>query len=475
MRLFPIHIAFLFLGFGSPVITAQDLPSRPNLIFIMADDLGWADVGYNGASFYETPHIDALCASGMKFNSAYPGASNCMPSRACIVSGMYITRTQMWTPGGEAKGNAAYMKFLVPRKADDAGDGIFPSKLSMDPSVTSIAEVLNSAGYRTARFGKWHLGPDNQGFDLSDPNGLGGPEKSYYGDHEVEETLTDAVVGFIAENATRPFFIYLNYWDVHTPITTRPEVVAKYENKLASRPWAKPWNPTYAAMIEAVDTGVGRIREAVQERGLAGKTLIVFTSDNGGHSGATWCEPLKGAKGAFYEGGIRVATSMSWPGVIEAGSVCDTPVTGVDYLPTFAQLAGANLPTRQPVDGQSILPLMLGKPALENRSIFWHYPLYLAGSQYNQVVNVYGTDMPYWRATPCSVIRQGDWKLMQFFEDDSLKLFNLKKDLGEKNNLIHSEPERAAMLLKELRAWQKRTEAVIPTVLNPDFNPGRGE
>ncbi len=368
----------------------------PNLIFIMADDLGWADVGYNGASFYETPHIDALCASGMKFNSAYPGASNCMPSRACIVSGMYTPRTQMWTPGGKAKGEAAYMKFLVPRREDDSGDGIFPSKTSMDPSVTSIAEVLKSAGYMTARFGKWHLGPDTQGFDLSDPNGLGGPEVNYYN-----------------------------------------------------------------------DIGVGRIREAVQAQGLAGKTLIVFTSDNGGFSGATWNEPLKGAKGAFFEGGIRVATCMSWPGVIKAGSVCETPITGVDYLPTFAQLAGANLPTHQPVDGQSLVPLILGKSALENRSIFWHYPLYLEGAQYNTVVNVYDTDIPYWRATPCSVIRQGDWKLMQFFEDDSVKLFNLKEDLGEIRDLAHSQPEKAAMLLEELRAWQKRTGAVIPSVLNP--------
>ena len=451
-----------------------DFSRSPNLIFIMADDLGWADVGYNGASFYETPHIDALSASGMKFNSAYPGASNCMPSRSCIVSGMYITRTQMWTPGGEAKGEAAYMKFLVPRREDDAGDGIFPSKTTMDPSVTSIAEVLKPAGYRTARFGKWHLGPDNQGFDLSDPNGLGGTEKNYYNDIDVEETLTDGVVRFIAENAERPFFIYLNYWDVHTPITARPEVIAKYEKKLAGGSWAKPWNPTYAAMIEAVDTGVGRIREAVQAQGLAGNTLIVFTSDNGGFSGATWNEPLKGAKGAFFEGGIRAPTCMSWTGVIEAGSVCDTPITGVDYLPTFAQLAGATLPTNQPVDGQSIVPLMLGKSALENRSIFWHYPLYLVGTQYNTVVNVYGTDIPYWRATPCSVIRQGDWKLMQFFEDESVQLFNLKEDLGENRDLAGSEPEITARLLEELRAWQKDTGAVIPSVLNPQFNPGTG-
>ena len=368
------------------MILAQDLPDKPNIIFIMADDLGWADVGYNGATFYETPHIDALRASGMKFNSAYPGASNCMPSRSCIVSGMYITRTQMWTPGSRAKGNPAYMKFLVPRQGDGKGDKVFPSKLSMEPSVTSIAEVMKSAGYKTARFGKWHLGPDTQGFDHSDPNGLGGPEKNYYNDINVEETLTNRAVGFIEENKGRPFFIYLNYWDVHTPIKARPKVIAKYDKKLASRPWNKPWNTTYAAMIEAVDTGVGRIREAIQLSGLAGKTLIVFTADNGGHSGATWCEPLKGGKGAFYEGGIRVATCMSWPGVIEARSVCERPITGVDYMPTFAELGGTNLPTNQPVDGKSIVPLIQGKSALKNRSIFWHYPLYLQGAQYNKVI-----------------------------------------------------------------------------------------
>ena len=474
MRSFLIPFAFVFIAFASPGLTAQDLPEKPNLIFIMADDLGWSDVGYNGATFYETPHIDALRASGMKFDSAYPGASNCMPSRSCIVSGMYITRTQMWTPGTKGKGKSAYMKFLVPRNQDDKGNGIFPSKDAMDPSVTSIAEVLNSVGYRTARFGKWHLGPDTQGFDVSDPNGLGGPEKSYYNDNDVEENLTDAVVSFIADNSDRPFFIYLNYWDVHTPIRTRPEVTAKYEKKLASRSWSKPWNATYAAMIEAVDTGVGRVREAVQAQGLAERTLIVFTSDNGGHSGATWCEPLKGAKGAFYEGGIRVATSMSWPGVIEAGSVCETPITGVDYMPTFAQLAGAKLPTHQPVDGKSFLPLLLGQSALEDRSMFWHYPLYLSGAQYNQVVNVYGTDKPYWRATPCSVIRRGDWKLIQFFEDDSIELYNLREDLGEKMDLSASKPEKASAMLRELQAWQKTTGAVIPTVLNPDYNPGSG-
>lgn len=455
------------------LIFRKPKPKKPNIIFIMADDLGWADVGYNGAAFYETPNIDALRASGMEFSSAYPGASNCMPSRSCIISGMYVTRTQMWTPGTKAKGNPAYMKFLVPRNSDNKGDAVFPSKGELDPSVISVAEVLNSAGYTTARFGKWHLGPDTQGFHISDPNGLGGPEKSYYNDINVEETLTDAAVKFISENRKNPFFLYLTYWDVHTPIVARPDVISKYDRKFKSGRWDKPWNTTYAAMIEAVDTGVGRIRDAIQDQGLLENTLVVFTSDNGGHSGATWCEPLRGAKGAFFEGGIRVATCMSWPGVIEPGSVSDTPITGVDYLPTFAELGGAALPgNHQPVDGQSIVDLLEGKLSLENRSIFWHYPLYLSGAQYNQVVNVHGTNIPYWRASPCSVIRQGDWKLIQFFENDAIHLYNLKSDIGELENLAESNPQKAKELLTALGAWQKNTNAVIPTDLNPDFNPG---
>ncbi len=448
------------------------IPEKPNIVFIMADDLGWVDVGYNGAAFYETPNIDALRASGVEFTSAYPGASNCMPSRSCIVSGMYVPRTQMWTPGAEAKGDINYMKFLVPRKGDKKGHGQFPSKLSMEPSVTSIAEVLNTAGYKTAHFGKWHLGPDTQGFDSSDPNGLGGPVKNYYGDVNVSESLSDGTIKFINENKENPFFIYLCYWDVHTPIRARSEVVSRYDSKLAAANWNRHWNTTYAAMIEAVDLGVGRIWETIQAAGIEKETLIVFTSDNGGHSGATWCEPLKGAKGSFYEGGIRVATTMSWPGVIEANSICHTPITGVDYLPSFAELAGASLPTNQPVDGRSIVPLLRGKQALENRSIFWHYPLYLSGAQYNKVINVHDSDIPYWRATPCSVIRKGDWKLMQFFEDDSLQLYNVTQDLGEAENLAETHPEIAENLLKELQEWQLDTSAVIPSELNPDFNPG---
>ena len=445
---------------------------RPNIVFIMADDLGWADVGYNGAKFYETPNIDALSKSGMRFDSGYPGASNCMPSRACIMSGTYTPRTQMWTPGGMAKGEKKWMKLRVPTRGDNQREGIFPSKLSLQPKVASIAEVLKTRGYKTAHFGKWHLGMDGQGFDVNDTNGKGaGLDRKFYGNVDVAEDLTDAAVKFIASNKDNPFFIYLCHWDVHTPIRARKEVVAKYRKKLETGQWDREWNPTYAAMIEAADVSVGRVREALQGQGVAENTLFVFTSDNGGHSGATWCEPLKGAKGAFYEGGIRVPLIMSWPGTIEAGSVCKTPVTGVDYLPTFADLAGAELPAYQPVDGESVVPLMKGKNALTDRPIFWHYPLYLAGGTYNQVVPVAGTDRRYWRATPCSVIRKGDWKLIEFFESGKAELYNLREDIGERTDLASSEVKRATAMLAQLKAWQTKTKAVIPTQLNPDFDP----
>jgi arylsulfatase A-like enzyme len=445
---------------------------RPNIIFIMADDLGWADVGYNGAKFYETPNIDRLRAAGMEFSSAYPGAANCMPSRSCIMSGMYTPHTQMWTPGSKAKGTMQYMKFLVPRRDDKKGDTEISSKAALDPSVISVAEVLNTAGYRTARFGKWHLGPDTQGFHVSDAGGNGrGVGKKYYGNIDVAERLTDSAIEFIGENRKKPFFIYLCHWDVHTPIRARKEVVAKYQRKLDEGKWDREWNPTYAAMIEAVDVSVGRIRKAVAASGNAENTLIVFTSDNGGHSGATWCEPLKGAKGAFFEGGIRVPTCMTWPAVIKPGSTCDIPITGVDLMPSVAELAGAKLPTKQPVDGRSWAPLLSGRKALADRPVFWHYPLYLAGGTYNQVVPIHGTERNYWRATPCSVIRKGDWKLIQFFEDDSIQLYNLKSDLGEETDLSSAEPKRAQALLKELKAWQKKTKAAIPSRLNPEFDP----
>lgn len=446
--------------------------SKPNIVFVIADDLGWSDVGFNGASFYETPQLDALSQQGMVFSNAYPGASNCMPSRAILVTGTYITRTQMWTPGSRAKGKIENMKFLVPRRGDSKGDGAIPSAEVLNPSFTTIPEILKKSGYRSAHFGKWHLGPNGRGFDINDTNGLGADlSKKYYNDKTATRTLTDAAIEFVeTESKTEtPFFLYLAYWDVHTPLVAEASLVKKYKRKLSGRTWEYEWNPTYAAMIETVDTNVGRLYKSIQSQGLADNTLFIFTSDNGGNAGSTPNAPLRGAKGAFYEGGIRVPMFAVWPGEIKANSICDTPVTGVDYLPTFADLAKSSLPSSQPVDGRSIVPLIRGNSALENRSIFWHYPLYLQGNGYNLVVPIHGTNRMYWRATPCSVIRKGDWKLIQYFESGKIELFNLGNDLEEKRELSKSHPEIADDLLKELNQWQQRSNAIIPTILNPDF------
>ncbi|MFC7335952.1 sulfatase [Haloferula chungangensis] len=462
-------ICLILLLVGST--TAQ--AGKPNIVFIIADDLGWADVGYNGAEFYETPNIDALCKSGMEFSMGYPGAANCLPSRSCMMSGMYTTRTKMWQPGMVAKGEPEWMRLLVPNRSNRKGDGTIASTTSLDPSVMSLAEMLKQVGYKTLHLGKWHLGRDGQGFDQNNTDGRGAGlemDNRLYGDENVAEWITDAAVDYIAENKDNPFFLYLCHWDVHVPINARRNVVEKYQKKKDSKTWSQDWNPVYAAMVEAVDVSVGRIWQALKENGLAENTLLIFTSDNGGLGGATWNSPLKGSKGGFYEGGIRVPLVMNWPGSIRPGTVCDTPVSGVDYMPTFAELARASLPDaeRQPQDGVSLVPLMKGK-AIAQRAIYWHYPMYLSGSV--EVKPVYGTDRMHWRATPCSIVRKGDWKLMQFFETGSVELYNLKEDIGEKNNLADQHPERASEMLKSLRKWQVETGADIPSTLNPDFDP----
>lgn len=442
---------------------------KPNFVFIMADDLGWSDVGYNGAEFYETPNLDRICKTGMKFNRAYSGGPNCLPTRACLISGMYTPRTQIWTPGGKSKGNSSFMKLKVPSNGQK-WDTI-PSKLELDPSVVSIAEVLKKAGYKTARFGKWHVGKDTQGFDISDSSGKGdSPTKNFYGNIDVHEWLTDASVKFIEDNKDRPFFLYLAHWDVHTPIKARKEIVKIYDDKLKSGSWDRQWNTTYAAMIHAVDLSVKRVHDKLRELGLDKNTVFVFTSDNGGHAGATTNKPLKGAKGAFFEGGVRVPTFISWPASVKAGSETAVPVTSVDFMPTFAELASAPLPAEQPVDGASIVPLLKGDKFKE-RSIFWHYPLYLEGSNEGKVVPVHGTENFYWRAVPSSMIVKGEWKMIHYFEDNSFKLYRPGADLSESKELSSQFPEIAAALKAELIKWQKETKAVIPTAENEKFDP----
>lgn len=433
----------------------------PNIVLILADDLGWNDVGFNGAEFYETPNLDRMAREGLVFSNAYTSGPNCAPTRASLISGMYPPRHMVYTPGGRAKIDPRRMRLWVPVQqrfwersgVTDPIPDAFEIRQALDPSVVSIAEVLRQGGYATARFGKWHAGPDTQGFDASSSDGKPGTEQNHYDDPNVTFDLTDVSVGFIKDNRQRPFFLYLSHWDVHGPLVARPRLVAKYEEKLAS--WTrneKPYNPTYAAMVEAVDTSVGRIHETLDEFDLAEKTLVIFSSDNGG-TRVSINQPLRGVKGSLYEGGVRVPTCMRWPDVIAAGTKSLTPITSVDFLPTFAELAGVTLPAGQPVDGESFAPLLKGQPALENRAIFWHYPLYLAG-----------------RATPASAIRKGDWKLIEFFEDGRLELYNTATDISEARNLADALPAKTSELHQELIDWRDATDAVEPREPNPYYN-----
>ena len=446
---------------------------RPNIIFIMADDLGWQDVGYMGADFFETPNIDRFAAQGMTFTAAYSGGPNCAPTRACLMSGTYTPRHHIYTPGGKSKGKIEYMRLLVPardrkdKSLEKKATAQFPISNSLDPNFVCIPEILGPAGYRTARLGKWHLGDETQGFDVSSANGKGGPNGKFYGNVDVAEQLTDRAVKFIEENRDGPFFLYLTHWDVHVPHRARAEIVKRYREKLNKLPEDKRRNfkPVYAAMIEAVDRSVGRVADRVDELGIAENTLIVFISDNGGLPGVSQLDPLRGSKGSLFEAGVRVPACMRWTGKISPNSTCDTPITSVDFLPTFAKLAGSKLPTKQPVDGVDISPLLFGKKIAE-RSIFWHFPLYLRGL--GLTINVPGGKTYSWRGFPSTSLRRGDWKLIEFHEDDSVGLYNLKDDPGEKNNLAKAMPDRVAKLRAELNEWQAATKAPVPSLPNPN-------
>ena len=444
---------------------------KPNFIFILADDLGWRDVGYNGCPFYDTPHFDQLTADGMRFDRGYSGGPNCAPSRACLISGTYTPRHKIYTPSATSKGKSEDMRLLVPNRKNKRRKDLFDSLEDLDPAFVSVAEMLKTEGYQTAMIGKWHLGEDEQGFDLFSADGTDAPYKKSYGDPEVTKQLSIRAKQFMQENRERPFFLYVPHWNVHGPNVPPKELNSKYKKRLKSRDWEEKWSTQYAGCVEAFDDSIGQIRAEVKRLGLEENTLIIVSSDNGVTSGKNY-GPLKGSKGSLYEAGIRVPTAMVWPGVIQPGSVCKTPINFVDFLPTFAELASAQLPTTQPVDGESIVPLLHGdKAALENRAIFWHYPLYLETPADNAVINRYGSNQPMWRAAPSTLIMKGKWKLMHFYEDNSIRLYNVEDDLSEDHEISKTHPEVAETLLAELREWTRETDAPIPTKLNPDFVP----
>ncbi|MFI3331028.1 MAG: sulfatase [Rikenellaceae bacterium] len=447
---------------------------QPNVIFILADDLAWSDVGYNSGedSFYQTPKIDSLAKSGIILNNFYPGGANSAPSRANLVTGMSNVRTKFYTPNALAKGEVKYMRYSVPNNTFPK-ERPFESHTELSPEIYSIAEMLNSVGYNTARIGKWHLGADNQGFKHSSSDGE--KERLMYNVAQGTELISAASLKFIEQNKDNPFFLYVAYFDVHTPLVADQKLIDKHKQRWASWPdKSTKLSPIYAAMIEQVDNSVGDIFDKIHELNLSENTLIIFASDNGGVSYITNNAPLKGGKGNLYEGGIRTPAFACWPGVIKPNSESSTPVHSLDIMPTLAEISGAKLPDNQPVDGVSIMNVLKGKK-LKERTLYWHYPLYLMGSTKKGALNdkvfpIYGTNKMYWRAVPSSAILKQGWKLIYFYEYDKCELYNIEQDLSEKHELSEKNPKKVEELKQDLFEWLKLTSADIPQKENPRFD-----
>ena len=494
-------------GMDRPGRSAEDTQSsRPNIILIYADDMGWADAGYQGlknAGFYETPNIDRLAAEGMIFNRFYPAAANCAPSRACMLTGMYSPRHGVYLPQGYSRGGSiSKMRWLTPTR--DAPKEFFDdfeiSVNNVAPKFESLAQMLKRAGYVSARFGKWHIGDDNQGFDVNSADGKpgfttnkGGDEDRYYTDATVAERLTDSAIDFIKENQDNPFFLFLAHWEPHGPNVAREERIRYFAEKAGiyrqdhefsiSREYNKQEyaklrllsedydRAIYAAMIEQLDISTGRVLEALEAASLTDNTMVIFASDNGGVSRNTCNYPLRAGKGTFYEGGIRTPFAVRWPKVIAPGAQSDIPINGIDLMPTFAEMAGVAPPSSQPVDGHSIMPILRGEEeAFESeRPMYFHFPLYLGGGGEDQVLPAYQGQPNYWRAVPSTTMIKGDYKLIYYYEYDQYELFNLAKDISEKHDLSETERERAEQMLAAMQAWIKETEAPVPSKPNPYF------
>lgn len=450
---------------------------HPNIVFILADDLGYSDLACYGSRFYETPNIDTLASQGMRFTGGYSCGPNCAPTRAALMTGQYMPRTGIYTVGSIDRFNWEARPL---RPVDNV------EELPLDKVL--LPQALKQAGYATGMVGKWHLGgqpghtPPERGFDeffgflggasdyLKAPALRRGQEKI-----QEKEYLTDAfgreAVSFIRQHRDGPFFLYLAFNAVHTPLEVPEPLKVPFKKKPAA---GGQGNVTYAGMISSLDANVGKVLATLRELQLEENTLVIFSSDNGGVGGyrregiggndITDNAPLKGGKGMLYEGGIRIPYIFRWPGHIEPGTACDLPVNSVDLYPTLLEAAGAKPPANHLLDGSSYFGVLGGQPAGARPPLFWHFPGYL------------GAGGKSWRTTPGGAIRDGDWKLVEFFEDGRQELYNLKDDLGEKHNLAAANPDKAAELHRKLVQWRQELKAPMPRPTTAaDREKGKGK
>ena len=402
-------VAFLVVLLSNSAAAA-----RPNIVLIFSDDQGWRDIGYNSADgFFETPNLDRLASQGMTLTSAYAAAGNCAPSRACLLSGQYTPRHGLYAVGSTKRGPVKRMR-LEPT----------PNAPGLTGDAVTVAETLREAGYATGCFGKWHLGktdgmlPMEQGFDkgadswgegpLPHTQG-GGNKKGPPSDPKGVFEITELACRFIEAHRDQSFFCYVSHHAIHTPLQTRPESLVRFKGKVRSR----LASPTYAACTYDLDASVGRLLKCLREAGVEDNTLVVFTSDNGATPQSDQ-SPLRGAKGSYYEGGIRVPMIVRWPGVVAAGSVCDEPVINVDLYPTFAAAAGASAPDGYDLDGRNLVPVLAGSGSLSETAIYWFFPGYLNSPvPRGRAIDVAAG----FRTRPVSVVRSGKWKLHLFEEE----------------------------------------------------------
>jgi arylsulfatase A-like enzyme len=435
---------------------------KPNIVFILADDLGYTDLACYGSKYYETPNLDRLATQSLRFTSGQTCGPNCQPTRAALMSGQYMPRTGVYTVGSIDRFDWSCRPL---RPVDNV------TQLPLEK--ITVAQALKKAGYATGMFGKWHLGndaahhPGRRGFDEAiESSGVHfdfktNPKVDYPPGQYLADFLTDKAVDFIRRHRDGPFFLYLPHFAVHAPHEAKPDLIARFKPK---PPAGGHYDPAYAAMIYSVDESVGRILALLDELKLAENTLVIFSSDNGGVGGyqregirkersITDNAPLRGGKGMLYEGGVRVPYLFRWPGRIPPGTVCDTPINSVDLYPTLLEAAGAPPPPDYPLDGESYLKLLTsgGQARLKRDAIYWHFPGYLGAGQNS------------WRTTPAGAIRSGDWKLIEFFEDGRLELYNLRADLGETNNLAAKMPQKTRELHAKLAAWRQELNAPMPT------------
>ncbi len=470
-------LAFLLVAcFAHASLRAAERP--PNIVLLLVDDLGWADLGCYGSDLHETPNIDRLAEQSIRFTDAYAAAPVCTPTRAAILSGEHPARLHMTVWREAAKNPPRRFKVIPPVTVEN-----------LPREKVTIAERLKSAGYFCAHLGKWHLGdaahyPEAHGFDINIGGTHWGCPPTFFAPYRGEiygsyryvpglplvnktgeeknyltDQLTDEALKVIDSRKDQPFFLNMAYYTVHLPIEGKPQLVDHYKEKV--KPGMRHTNPAYAAMVHSLDESVGRILDRLKKHGIDDNTIVIFTSDNGGFIGSrngkpivTTNAPLRSGKGSLYEGGIREPLLVRWPGVTQAGSVCNEPVVLTDLYPTAVQMAGLNVPPKQASrDGLSLAPLLRNANAtLERDALYWHYPHY------------------YRTTNPVSAVRAGDWKLLEYLDDGHMELYNLQDDLGEQVDLAQRFPDRKEQMAAKLQTWRAAVDAQMPTP-NPDFKP----